>query len=227
MQERDEREQCRHQKPDANTLHDRRGSKTELDALQVYAEPRRDEAHRHGREAHSDDASDDAHRNHLKEINRKHLPSARAETLQNRNASELLRDEDAHDAPNADATENQDHEAREAQVALAAFEPASEAGPRFPVRAYANELVRESSLEVPHEILDAVLFHAHQCLAPHSARKLQDVRALDVGVVDEHAWPQGEHPEATARFADDDPADFEASVSDENTIPDFEIEPGK
>ena len=160
----------------------------------------------------------------MKEIDREHLARARAKTFKNSDALELLRDEYPYDAPNAHAAKDENDEAREAQVALAAIQAARETVPRFAIGPHPDELVHKRALQIPDEILDPLFVHAHENLSPDATAEVDKPCLRNVRVVDEDPRPQRKHPEATSSFAHDDASDLELAFANPDAVANLYIE---
>ena len=169
-------------------------------------------------------ASHDAQRHHLKEIDREHLARARAETFENSDALELLRDEYPHDAPNAHAAKDENDEAREAQIVLAAIQAARETVPRFTIGPHSDELVRKRALHIPDEILDTLFVHAHEDLPPDTAAQVEKSGLIDICVVDEDPRTHRKHSEASSGFAHNDASDLEALLANPDVVANLHVE---
>ena len=77
---------------------------------------------REPREPHAQHAAREAEEHHLQHVRGQHLPRGRAQALQDRDAADLLPDEHARHAPDADAAEHEDHEADQTEVVLGAHQ---------------------------------------------------------------------------------------------------------
>ena len=92
---------------------------------------------------------------HLRHVGGEHLPGRRPDALEDRDAPDLLLDEHARDAPDADPAEHDDHETDEAQVILRPRHVFADVVFCRSVRPRVDEPVAELAAQRPGQWLDA------------------------------------------------------------------------
>ena len=183
FEQRHEREQQRHQQPDGHALRDgrrgqavrrrRRATPTATPGISRIAAAAR---------ATPSQAAGQPEQRDLQHVDREDLRGGRAEALEDRDAPDLLPDEDARHAPHADAAEHDDDEADEAQVVLGANRGRRRCRPRVRVRARRRRTrSRNSSRSRVVKRLDAVLAHPEQPLIARAAAEAEQARLLQIG----------------------------------------------
>ena len=115
------------------------------------------------------EAADQPERQDLEPVDAQDVTAAGADALQDRDALDLLLDEDARDARDADAAEDDDDEPDETQVVLRSGQLLAEIVLGAPERPDVDESVAKRVAQRPPERLDARLVNAQHHLVVGAA----------------------------------------------------------
>ena len=224
FEQRHQREQQRDEQADADPLrHGGRGQRV-VAGTERRADAGRDGGETGAGERDAEDAPGQAEHHDLQHVGREHLAGRRADALQDRDALDLLADEHACHAPDADAAEHEDHEADETQIVLRAQEVLADLILGRAERARVDETRAEVAAHVLDELGDPGLLHFQEDLVVGAAAERQQPGPLEVVEIDQHARAEAEGADAPSRFLRDDAADGERLAADEDRVADRQAE---
>ena len=225
VEQRQQREQQRHQKPDRRALSG--GARREPEGGIQPRRVRHDRAQpgdSGGGEGDADRAAGEAHQRDLSHVHGEDLAGAGAHALQHGDASQLLLHEDANDAPDAHPAEDHDDEARQAHVVLGPAQIPSELVLGRSGRSDRHEPVAQGVAQVSRQALRLRFGQCQQEPPGDPAAEAHESRGLEVADIDEHACAETETSRASPRLGVDEAADGESRVADDQLVSDRDVE---
>ena len=178
FEQRHEREQQRHQHADAEGLETGGERQADRDrAERGEGVGRRGQQHQRAeREAHQ--AAGRAEQQHLHDVDAEHLRDRRADALQHGDALQLLLDEDARHAPDADAAEHDHHVADQPEIVLRDLQLLADAVFVVAVRPHRHQCVAERDAQIARQPFEARrIVDAHQPLIARAAAETDQAGA--------------------------------------------------
>ena len=155
------------------------------------------------------------------------MTAAGAHALQDRDALDLLFDEDARDARDADAAEDDDNEPDETQVVLRSGQLLAEIVLGAPERPDIDESVAKRVAQRPPERLDTRLVNAEHHLVVGAAAERQQTGIQECLSIDQHSRAETEPSGPPSRLAVENAANREAAVADHELVADRDVELGQ